>query len=602
MSLNSEFLADKKTAFALIIMTIFCIVISFFSLSSGFYIIFQNFFYIPIILACIFYLRRGLLFSVILSFVYLGLLTGYAGFNEFGNGIARTLIFIGIACIITILSEKTKYANDKVREKNKELKYTIEKLALSCDRYHTLFESISDSLFLYKIDENGLPGLFIEVNSSASESIGYSREEFLRMTALDIAGEIGKREAKEQVEILYKKGSHKFESSQVRKDGTEFPVEVNCHLIRTDSQGCLVLSVVRDITDRKKIEMALKDEITRRRILQDQSRDGIIIIREDGSVFEVNKSFADMLYYSVDDVKKMHIWEWNQSVPREIISNMLKTVDEKGDHFETRHLRKDGTEIDVDISTTAANFSGEKLILCICRDITAWKNSEKALINLNKKLSLLSYITCHDILNKANALEIFISLLDKKDLNPDIQPYLGEAVDAVNLIMSQIEFAREYGKVGVNEPLWLSLEEITKELSDVRAELNFECKGIYVYADAMLEKVFYNLFDNTLRHTKGLVLINIRCRIGGDSTLIISWEDNGPGIEDSKKEKIFESGYGQNTGFGLFLAREILDITKIKISEVGVFGKGATFELSVPKGGYYFEEKGRVTKKIKKVF
>ena len=351
-----------------------------------------------------------------------------------------------------------------------------------------------------------------------------------------------------------------------------------------------ILISMGDITGRKKIEMALKDEITRRRILQDQSRDGIVILREDGSVFEVNESFANMLGYSIDDVKKMYVWDWNNTSPDYIVREMLKIVDKKGDHFETRHIRKDGTEIDVDISTTAAIFSGEKLILCICRDITSWKNSERALISVNKKLNLLSYITCHDISNKANGLEIFISLLDENQLNSDMRPYLDEAKKAVHSIMHQIEFTREYEKVGVKEPLWISLEKITEGLFDANVCLNFNCKGVFVYADAMLEKVFYNLFDNTLRHAKSAAVVDINCRKTDESNLVIIWEDNGPGIEDSKKEEIFKRGYGKNTGFGLFLAREILDITKITICETGVFGEGARFEMSVPMGGYKIKD------------
>ncbi|MDD3977522.1 MAG: HAMP domain-containing sensor histidine kinase, partial [Methanomicrobium sp.] len=242
------------------------------------------------------------------------------------------------------------------------------------------------------------------------------------------------------------------------------------------------------------------------------------------------------------------------------------------------------------ISTTAAIFSGEKLILCICRDITSWKNSERALISVNKKLNLLSYITCHDISNKTNGLEIFISLLDENQLNSDMRPYLDEAKKAVHSIMHQIEFTREYEKVGVKEPLWISLEKITEGLFDANVCLNFNCKGVYIYADAMLEKVFYNLFDNTLRHAKRAAVVDINCRKTDESNLVIIWEDNGPGIEDSKKEEIFKRGYGKNTGFGLFLAREILDITKITICETGVFGEGARFEMSVPMGGYKIKD------------
>jgi signal transduction histidine kinase len=77
----------------------------------------------------------------------------------------------------------------------------------------------------------------------------------------------------------------------------------------------------------------------------------------------------------------------------------------------------------------------------------------------------------------------------------------------------------------------------------------------------------------------------VSCKPGPDD-LIITVEDNGTGVPPDKKEKIFEKGYGKHTGFGLFLAREILAITGITIHEKGVYGKGARFEIHVPKGSY----------------
>jgi signal transduction histidine kinase len=70
--------------------------------------------------------------------------------------------------------------------------------------------------------------------------------------------------------------------------------------------------------------------------------------------------------------------------------------------------------------------------------------------------------------------------------------------------------------------------------------------------------------------------------------LTILYEDNGVGIPPENKEKIFIRGFGKHTGLGLFLIREILSITGITIAETGDYGKGARFEIRVPKGGYRY--------------
>ena len=71
-----------------------------------------------------------------------------------------------------------------------------------------------------------------------------------------------------------------------------------------------------------------------------------------------------------------------------------------------------------------------------------------------------------------------------------------------------------------------------------------------------------------------------------DGNRILVCEDDGDGVPREEKEIIFDLGYGKNTGFGLAISREILDITGITINETGEPGKGARFEITVPKNQY----------------
>ncbi|NCC25326.1 MAG: PAS domain S-box protein, partial [Deltaproteobacteria bacterium] len=107
-----------------------------------------------------------------------------------------------------------------------------------------------------------------------------------------------------------------------------------------------------------------------RHVLVDQSRDGIVIVKEDGSVHETNARFAAMIGHSVEEVLNLHVWDWDALASRRELLRMLHEVDHTGDSFETRHRRKDGSLYDVEITTNAAIFSGQKYIFCVCRDIT----------------------------------------------------------------------------------------------------------------------------------------------------------------------------------------------------------------------------------------
>ena len=110
---------------------------------------------------------------------------------------------------------------------------------------------------------------------------------------------------------------------------------------------------------------------------------------------------------------------------------------------------------------------------------------------------------------------------------------------------------------------------------------------VEIYADPLLEKVFYNLVDNAIRYGKTITTIKFYFQIS-DKGLTLICEDDGIGIIEEYKHYIFERGVGQNTGMGLFLTREILGITRIEIEETGQSGKGARFELLIPRGAFRF--------------
>lgn len=119
--------------------------------------------------------------------------------------------------------------------------------------------------------------------------------------------------------------------------------------------------------------------------------------------------------------------------------------------------------------------------------------------------------------------------------------------------------------------------------------LDMAVQGVTVFADPMLEKVFFNLLDNSIRHGERVTEIRVSSHQSGKDRVVV-WEDNGIGIAADDKNRIFDRGFGKNTGLGLFLVREILSLTDITITETGEPGKGARFEITLPKGAYRFSD------------
>ncbi|MGD0819053.1 MAG: HAMP domain-containing sensor histidine kinase [Methanomassiliicoccales archaeon] len=109
-----------------------------------------------------------------------------------------------------------------------------------------------------------------------------------------------------------------------------------------------------------------------------------------------------------------------------------------------------------------------------------------------------------------------------------------------------------------------------------------------VYADPMLVKVFHNIIEDSVKYGGKPLKVKIGCTMKGRSLLMV-YEDFGPGILTEEKEKIFEMGFGKGIGLGLHLSREILSITDITVRETGEQGKGVRFEIEVPEGNFRFD-------------
>jgi PAS domain S-box-containing protein len=238
--------------------------------------------------------------------------------------------------------------------------------------YQTIIRTAMDGFWL-----TDMQGHFLDVNEAYCRLIGYSRDELLNMSISDVEAIEKPEDIAKRIRKIKRVGYDRFETRHRRKDGETVDVEVSVNYLPIEGGRQFVF--LRDITERKRAEEALVGEAIRRRILIEQSRDGIVVLDENGKVYEVNQRFADMLGYSLEEARELYVWDWEFQFPREQVQEMVRSVDEKGDHFETRHRRKDGTTYDVEISTNAAMFAGHKLIFCVCRDITVRKQAEEAL-------------------------------------------------------------------------------------------------------------------------------------------------------------------------------------------------------------------------------
>lgn len=216
------------------------------------------------------------------------------------------------------------------------------------------------------------------------------------------------------------------------------------------------------------------------------------------------------------------------------------------------------------------------------------KRVERRLLDVNRKLSLLSSITRHDVLNQLGVLGMYCDLLSElSEQCPELGGYISRMEETLAKIERQLTFTRDYESMGLEEPRFQDLSGVIQNaLISIHApyiRFSIETDGVEVCADRMLEKVFYNLFENAIRHGGGMlseIAVTVAAAPGMPAQIVVA--DNGDGVPAQKKHKIFQQGYGSNTGYGLFLVAEILSITGITIRECGTEGEGARFEIDVP--------------------
>jgi PAS domain S-box-containing protein len=236
-----------------------------------------------------------------------------------------------------------------------------------------------------------------------------------------------------------------------------------------------------------------------------------------------------------------------------------------------------------------------ELSIGIVRDVTDWRNAEEALLQANRRLNLLATATRHDALNQLSVLVGYLQIAGDTATEPSVRGFIDLAMDASMELKDELELTADYRELGANQSAWVNAyEACTSGVSRLKldgTDVIVDLKGLELYADPLIERVFLNLVENSRRHNESVTSVRFRYEDSPDG-LLLEYEDDGRGIPAEHKERIFEKGFGTHTGYGLFMAREVLSITGITIKETGVEGKGARFEIRVPKGRYRFAQEG----------
>ena len=381
-----------------------------------------------------------------------------------------------------------------------------------------------------------------------------------------------------------------------------------------DTKGSVIgaIETIRDITNRKQAEDALQKSEEQFRTVFEKGQLGMVMVDEKFRFLKINPMFCRMLGYTPEELLTKSFTDITHPdhVSTDISQLHKLSAGEIPEYMtDKRYIKKNGDVFWASVVASAVRDREGRFLyyIALITDITERKEIDfiyeqsnaaatrfaEDITRVNDKLNLLNSITRHDILNQLTAILGYLEMMQMKFPDPSLQEYIDKEIHAAHNIETQIMFTKDYQDIGVQSPGWFNVRKIILSnaanlpLSTVKLVVHFD--NLEIFADPLLEKVFYTLLENALRHGITVTGIEFSYR-RKEEDLVVVYQDNGEGIPAEYKEAIFQRKFFKHTGFGLYLSQTILGITGMTIRENGEPGKGARFEILVPKGAFRFTQ------------
>jgi PAS domain S-box-containing protein len=486
--------------------------------------------------------------------------------------------------------EQITSSEEELRSQYEELKQSQMRIAESEEKYRALVDHSQDGVFIAQ-DEK-----LVFINSAYATMAGYMVEELLGKPF----GILVSPEDREMVLSRYRErmaGNSLIEAYEffvLHKDQkTRIRVKINVGRGMYNGRPAAI-GTLRNVDEERRHEEALRESEEKYRMIIETMQDVFYRIDKNGTITMISPYGARIVGYGSPEemIGKLNASDFYADLKEQetLITMLLKEKavtgypltlkDRSGNlHYATAnsHIRYDA----------AGNFDGIEGIL---HDITDLRRTEQALRQANRQITLVTSITHHDIRNQLAALSGYLELSRQQVNSPEKMLEIIEKEQQIaDVIEQQIRFSHDFEDMGVKKPLWQPLAPLVTMVADNMAaeekpDIRVDLPDVEVFADPLLPKVFYNLFENAYRYGGGGMTRITVTGTEDKTNLTLALEDNGIGISERDKSHIFEWGFGKNTGLGLFLVREILALTEITIRETGKPGHGARFEITIPQG------------------
>ena len=492
-----------------------------------------------------------------------------------------------------------------------ERRQVEEALSRSEERYRTILADAQDAYF-----EVDLAGNITFADNSTCHHLGYAGEELIGVNYKAFTAEEDAKTVYQAFNQVYRTGEpvRHLSWKVIRKDGATGFVEAAVSPLRS-REGKMVgfRGIGRDVTERKRGEQALRESEERYRGLFDRSLDSVYLHDFEGNFADANEAALSLLGYGQEEILSLNFASLlsEDQLPKALQTlEELKATGSQKELNEFRLRRKDGGYAYVETKASVIYHDGKPYaVLGIGRDITARKRMEAERKELEQKAQLASRLASvgemaagivHEINNPLTGVIGYAQLLAGKDIPEDIRKDIKAIDEGAQRVAGVVErllaFARqqkpERDYVDINEIIatTIRLRVYEAQTNNIGVTTQFDALLPVTVADAsQLQQVFLNLIINAeteMKLARGKGDLSIKTE-AVDSTIRISFKDDGPGIAPENLQRIFDPFFttrqkGKGTGLGLSVCHGIMAEHGGAICVESEPGKGATFIVELP--------------------